>query len=183
MIAREAEWAELMCAANAGDAAAYQRLLKSLVPALRIAARHGLARARMNDADAEDIVQETLLAIHLKRHTWDASRPIGPWIRAIVRNKLVDNLRRRGGRIDIPIDGFEEILSVDDSKPAVEVRDVEPYLDDLPRRQREVVQAILREEISIQETAERLKMTEGAVRVALHRGLTELAKRFKRDEP
>ena len=180
---REALWAGLMRAANAGDAAAYQQLLKGLVPALRAAARRGLARARMSDADSEDIVQETLLAIHLKRHTWDAGRPIGPWIRAIVRNKLVDNLRRRGGRTDLPIEGFEEILSADEPKPAVEVSDVEPYIGGLPHRQRLVVQAILREEISIRETAERLKMTEGAVRVALHRGLAGLAKRFKSDEP
>ena len=180
---REALWAGLMRAANAGDAAAYQRLLKGLVPALRAAARRGLARARVSDADSEDIVQETLLAIHLKRHTWDAGRPIGPWIRAIVRNKLVDNLRRRGGRTDLPIEGFEEILSADEPKSAVEVSDVEPYIGGLPHRQREVVQAILREEISIRETAERLKTTEGAVRVALHRGLAGLAKRFKSDEP
>ena len=180
---REALWAGLMRAANAGDAAAYQQLLKGLVPALRAAARRGLARARMSDADSEDIVQETLLAIHLKRHTWDAGRPVGPWIRAIVRNKLVDNLRRRGGRTDLPIEGFEEILSADEPKPAVEVSDVEPYIGGLPHRQRLVVQAILREEISIRETAERLKTTEGAVRVALHRGLAGLAKRFKSDEP
>lgn len=180
---REALWAGLMRAANAGDAAAYQRLLKGLVPALRAAARRGLARARVSDADSEDIVQETLLAIHLKRHTWDAGRPIGPWIRAIVRNKLVDNLRRRGGRTDLPIEGFEEILSADAPTPALEVSDVEPYIGGLPHRQREVVQAILREEISIRETAERLKTTEGAVRVALHRGLAGLAKRFKSDEP
>jgi RNA polymerase sigma-70 factor (ECF subfamily) len=180
---REALWAELMRAANAGDAAAYQRLLKGLAPALRAATRRGLARARMSDADTEDVVQEALLAIHLKRHTWDAGRPIGPWIRAIVRNKLIDNLRRRGGRINLPIEDFEEFLSADTPKPALELSDVEPYVGGLPYRQRQVVQAILREEISIRETAERLKMTEGAVRVALHRGLAGLAKRFKRGEP
>ena len=72
---RDAEWAGLMRAANAGDQAAYQRLLLSMAPWLRAIARRGLAR--WGDADAEDVVQETLLAIHLKRHTWDETRPSG----------------------------------------------------------------------------------------------------------
>jgi RNA polymerase sigma-70 factor (ECF subfamily) len=179
---REAEWADWMRAANAGDAAAYQRLLKALAPTLRSIARRGLARAGRSDAEAEDVVQEALLAIHLKRHTWDADRPIGPWLQAIVRNKLVDNLRRRGDG-DVPIEGLEEILPAEEAKPALEARDVEPYLARLSPRQRDVVRAILRDDASIRETAERLKMSEGAVRVALHRGLAALATRLRRDQP
>ena len=179
---RESEWADWMRAANAGDAAAYQRLLKALAPVLRSVAQRGLARAGRSGSEAEDVVQETLLAIHLKRHTWDADRPIGPWLHAIVRNKLVDNLRRRGGSYDVPIDGLEEILPAEEAKPAIEARDVEPYLVRLPSRQRDVVRAILRDDRSIRETAERLKMSEGAVRVALHRGLAALANRMRRDE-
>jgi RNA polymerase sigma-70 factor (ECF subfamily) len=126
-------------------------------------------------------VQETLLAIHLKRHTWDAARPIGPWIRAIARNKLIDHLRRRGGRIDVPIEGFEEILPARTDAPLVETRDVAPYVAALPVRQRDVVQCLLHEDISIRETAARLKISEGAVRVALHRGLAAIAKSYRRD--
>ena len=99
-----------MRAANAGDDGAYKRLLSVLAPVLRAGARRGLARSGVSDNDSEDLVQETLLAIHLKRHTWDPARPIGPWIRAIARNKLIDYLRRRGGRTDLPIEDFEEIL-------------------------------------------------------------------------
>jgi RNA polymerase sigma-70 factor (ECF subfamily) len=176
---REAEWADLMRLAIAGDEAAYQRLLLALAPWLRAIARRGLAR--WGDADAEDVVQETLLAIHLKRHTWDADRPIGPWLRAITRNKLIDNLRRRGGRIDVSIDGMEDFLTAADETPPVETRDVEPYVNELPERQRDVVQCILTEEISIRETAVRLKISEGAVRVALHRGLATVARSYKRD--
>jgi RNA polymerase sigma-70 factor, ECF subfamily len=176
---REAEWAGLMRLAIAGDEAAYQRLLLALAPWLRAIARRGLAR--WGDADAEDVVQETLLAIHLKRHTWDTDRPIGPWLRAITRNKLIDNLRRRGGRIDVSIDGMEDFLAAADEKPPVETRDVEPYVNELPVRQRDVVQCILTEEISIRETAVRLKISEGAVRVALHRGLATVARSYKRD--
>ena len=170
-----------MRAAIAGDEAAYRRLLTSLAPVLRATARRGLARTGASESDSEDLVQETLLAIHLKRHTWDAVRPIGPWIRAIARNKLIDHLRRRGGRIEVPIEGFEEILPTESNTPPVEARDVETYVAKLPTRQRDVVQCILKEDISIRDTAARLKMSEGAVRVALHRGLATIAKRYKRD--
>ncbi|MEX2127405.1 MAG: sigma-70 family RNA polymerase sigma factor [Xanthobacteraceae bacterium] len=178
---RESEWAGLMRAANGGDAAAYQRLLKSMAPALRSIARRGLARSGQGEAESEDLVQETMLAIHLKRHTWDANRPIGPWVRAIARNKLVDHLRRRGGRTDVPIEGLEDVLPANEEKPAVETRDVQPYVSALPDRQRDVVQCILREDISIRETAVRLKISEGAVRVALHRGLAAVARSYRRD--
>ncbi|MCC6948310.1 MAG: sigma-70 family RNA polymerase sigma factor [Bradyrhizobiaceae bacterium] len=178
---REAKWAGLMRAAIGGDGAAYERLLKAMAPVLRSIARRGLIRAGRSEAEAEDVVQETLLAIHLKRHTWDADRPVGPWVHAIARNKLIDHLRRRGNRADIPIEGFEEVLSADEDAPPVEARDVEPYLNGLPARQRDVVRCIIWEEISIRETADRLKITEGAVRVALHRGLTAIAACYRRD--
>ena len=178
---REVEWAGLMRAANAGDDAAYRRLLRALAPWLRAVARRGLARMTSGGTDPEDVVQDTLLAIHLKRHTWDEVRPIAPWLRAIARNKMIDHLRRRGGRIDVPIEGLEEILPAQEDRPPVEARDVEPYLAALPVRQRDVVQCILREDISIRETAARLKITEGAVRVALHRGLAAVARGYKRD--
>ncbi len=178
---REAEWAGLMRAAIAGDEAAYRRLLSALAPWLRAVARRGLAQRGSGGAEAEDIVQETLLAIHLKRHTWDAERPLGPWLRAIARNKLIDSLRRRGGRTEIPIDGLEDFLAADEEKPAVEARDVTPYVDGLPERQREVVRCIITDEISIRETAARLKISEGAVRVALHRGLAAVARGYRRD--
>jgi RNA polymerase sigma-70 factor, ECF subfamily len=60
------QWPLLMRAANLGDAEAYRKLLLQLTPVLRSLARRGLARAGLAVQDAEDIVQETLLAIHLK---------------------------------------------------------------------------------------------------------------------
>ena len=75
---REKECALLMRASNAGDADSYRRLLLQLTPVLRAVARRGLASAGMADTDAEDVVQETLLAIHLKRQSWDEDAPIGP---------------------------------------------------------------------------------------------------------
>jgi RNA polymerase sigma-70 factor, ECF subfamily len=176
---RESDWAGLMRAANAGDAAAYDRLLRELAVALRASARAGMRRAGQAAADAEDVVQETLLAIHLKRHTWDQNAPLGPWINAIARNKLIDFLRRRRGRFDVPIDDLVEVLAAEEAEPTAAAHDVDRHVGALPTRQREVVRAIAVDGASIGETAKALNMNEGAVRVALHRGLNRLATKFR----
>ena len=107
---REDEWTGLMRSAISGDDAAYHRLLKAVTPVLRAAARRGLARAGQPVDQSEDIVQDILLAVHLKRHTWDANAPFAPWLFAIARNKLIDSLRRRGRRVFVNIDDFAETL-------------------------------------------------------------------------
>jgi RNA polymerase sigma-70 factor, ECF subfamily len=179
---RDVDWGDLMRAANQGDAIAYNRLLVSLLPVLRSIARSGLARAGLPVAEAEDIVQETMLAIHLKRHTWDSAAPIAPWIHAIARNKLIDSMRRKGRRNHVPIDDFAEILPSEAAEPMPIPARLDGHLEELPGRQRDVVRAISVDGASIRETAERLSMSEGAVRVALHRGLASLALRFERRE-
>ena len=78
---------------------------------MRAMARAAFARARVGDADIEDAVQETLLAIHLKRHTWDPSQKLGPWVNAIARHKIIDAMRRRGARRAEPIEDFEDFLA------------------------------------------------------------------------
>jgi RNA polymerase sigma-70 factor (ECF subfamily) len=172
---RDIEWAALMRAARAGDAAAYERCLRDIATVLRPVARRALARIGLSADHAEDVVQEVLLAVHLKQHTWDEARPIGPWVAAIARHKVVDVLRRRGSRVHLPIEDFSEILPADDA-PVDPGPDVARALGALPKRQREVVQSIAVDGASIGETATRLGMSEGAVRVALHRGLAALAK-------
>ncbi len=176
MSRRDIDWDAQMRAALAGDAAAYDRLLRDLASALRPIARRGLVRAGRAVSEAEDVVQEILLAVHLKRHTWDQAQPIGPWIRAIARNKLIDALRRRGGHYDLPIDDFAESLPAEEAAPSLAQRDLDRHLQRLPDGQRAVVRAIAVDGASIADTAGRLQMTEGAVRVALHRGLTGLAR-------
>jgi RNA polymerase sigma-70 factor (ECF subfamily) len=163
-----------MRAANAGDAAAYERLLRELAPALRMIARRAVAGAG-GAADVEDVVQETLIAIHLKRHTWLPSEPLGPWVRAIARHKAIDALRRRGRHVHVPVEDFEDLLAIDDSGPDFPRGDLEKHLHHLPQRQREVIQAIALDGNSIRQTAGRFSMSEGAVRVALHRAVAALA--------
>jgi len=175
---REDDWGDLMRAANGGDAAAYNHLLTSLAPAIRAVARRGLARAGLAAEEAEDVVQETLLAIHLKRHTWDPSLPLGPWVRAIARNKLIDAMRRRGRRDHVPIDDVVETLASAATEPTPLPGKLDQHMQSLPERQQSVVRAISLDGASIRETAARLSMSEGAVRVALHRGLAALSAKF-----
>ena len=179
MRGREDEWTDLMRSANAGDSVAYHRLLKSVTPVLRAAARRGLARAGQAVDQAEDIVQDILLAVHLKRHTWDVNAPFAPWLFAIARNKLIDALRRRGRRIFVNIDDFAEVLPGEAVAETASAGEVAAQLQSLPARQRDVLQSIAVDSASIKDTAAKLSMSEGAVRVALHRGLTSLTAKLR----
>ena len=176
---REDEWTGLMRSAIAGDGAAYHRLLKAITPVLRAAARRGLARAGQPVDQAEDIVQDILLAVHLKRHTWDANAPLGPWLFAIARNKLIDALRRRGRRVFVDIDDFAETLAGEPAAETVSAGEVTAQLNTLPARQREVLQSIAVDAASIKDTAAKFSMSEGAVRVALHRALASLTAKLR----
>jgi RNA polymerase sigma-70 factor (ECF subfamily) len=180
LIDRESEWSMLMRAAQEGDSAAYRRLLSSLVHPLRLLAIKGLARAGLGPADIEDVVQETLLAIHLKRETWDPRRPIGPWILAISRHKLIDVVRRRRGRIEVSIDDLVDI--VDQGTPEQEATpgQLDALIATLTPRQQETIRLVSVEGVSIRAAASRLRISEGAVRVALHRGLHALAARIRK---
>ncbi len=174
--AREEEWADWMRRALDGDAQAYQRFLLAVTPHLRAMARRRFEQFGAPTNEAEDVVQEVLLAVHLKRGTWDPARPIGPWLSAIVRNKLIDSLRRRGRHVNVPIeDVMETIAGHEQADDAMDRLDAIHLLDRLKDPQRDIVRSISIGGAGIRETAERLRMSEGAVRVALHRALKKLA--------
>src|SRR5690348_16115179 len=105
-LAREESWAADMRLAQAGSREAYLRLLGAVSASFRQFAAADLRRFGLQSQDGEDVLQEILLAIHLKRHTWRADRPFLPWLRAITRHKLVDFIRRRSRRNELPIDDF-----------------------------------------------------------------------------
>ncbi|WP_168879315.1 sigma-70 family RNA polymerase sigma factor [Rhizobium sp. P28RR-XV] len=172
---REDEWASWMRSAIAGDGRAYHKLLTAVTPHLRTMARRRCERYGASASEAEDVVQEVLLAIHLKRGTWDPARPLGPWMAALVRNKLIDSLRRRGRQASVPLDDVIAILESEERMDAGDRMDVEQILGRLKDPQRTIVQSISIEGSSVRETAERLKMTEVAVRVSLHRALKALS--------
>ena len=159
-----------------GDACAYRQLLVLLTVALRNTVR---GRARGAGIDPEDVVQEVLLALHLRRNTWTHGTPVAPWVAAIARNKIVDALRRRGHRIEVPVDSVLETLWIDEIENEGQAHDLERALAKLNERQRRVVRAVSLEGHTAQEVATHLRMTEGAVRVTLHRGLKALAATFR----
>ena len=179
MSEREHEWAGQMRQALAGDESAYRSVLQSMTVFLRAEVRRGFARYGRGTADVEDVVQETLLAIHLKRGTWRIDEPIGPWVRAIARNKLIDSLRRGGKRINVPIDDVIDILPAAEPEEHLTERDAEQILNLLNGRQRDIVEQISLKGASIRETASKFAISEGAVRVALHRGLASLSKAYR----
>lgn len=166
----------LLQAAIAGDEKAYAAFLARTAPIVRGFARRKIVQGGV---DPEDVVQETLLAIHTKRHTWRSEAPVLPWIYAIARFKLIDAFRKRGRRVEIEIGEIAETLA----QPEVETvsdREIGRVLDGLAPGQRSVVAAISIEGHSIAETAEKFGMTQTAVRVALHRGLRAIAEKFVR---
>jgi RNA polymerase sigma-70 factor, ECF subfamily len=171
--------AALLRAAIAGDEVSYGRFLGDVARLVRALASRKLGNG--SGIEPEDIVQETLLAIHSKRHTWRPDAPVMPWIRAIARYKVVDAFRRRGRAIHLDIDDFAETLAADEPERASE-REISRAVDGLAEGQRRVVQSISVDGRSISETAATLGMKETAVRVALHRGLTAIAMQFGRDQ-
>jgi RNA polymerase sigma factor (sigma-70 family) len=173
---RERHWTLLMEKSLQGDTRAYEELLVLLTVALRNLVR---SRARAVGLDAEDIVQEVLLALHLKRGTWIVGTPVAPWVAAIARNKLIDALRRRGQRVEVSVESVVDSLWSEAQNDNDDARDVERLLTKLTDRQRDVVRAVSLEGYSAQEAAARLQMTEVAVRVTLHRSLKSLAAHFR----
>jgi RNA polymerase sigma-70 factor (ECF subfamily) len=180
---RRPDWDALMYAAVSGDAKSYKALLETLPGFLRSITRRGYARFGVEPNDVEDVVQEVLLAIHLKRHTWKVGAPVAPWIMAIARHKLIDVLRRRGRHVQVPIETVLRNLEAETSESRPDGRldrqDVIRLLDHLKPRQREIVRSISIDGHSIRDVARHLDMSEVAVRVALHRAAAS-ARRHQR---
>jgi RNA polymerase sigma factor (sigma-70 family) len=183
VIDRECHWAGLMRAAIRGDVKSYHRLLQELAPVLRALAKQGFARRGLGSEDVEDVVQETLLALHLKRGIWDEGQSFSPWVYAVARNKLIDNLRRCGCADHLAIDDIGELPAADEQVADLNGVDAERLIAKLQGRHRQIVVAMSIEGVSARQVAERLGMTEGAVRVALHRALQSLAKALRKDTP
>jgi RNA polymerase sigma-70 factor, ECF subfamily len=171
------EWEAMMKAGLAGDAAAYHALLLDITPFVRMVARRSFLRGGLGSVDIEDVVQDVLLAVHLKRRTWDPAMPLTPWLSAVTRHKTIDAIRRHGGRATVPIDDLGEVLA----EPATaehSAGDAERILGTLPEKQRRIVRAMTMDERTAADIGGELGMSEGAVRVALHRALRSLAARF-----
>ena len=184
MITHETELKTLMLASQRGDAAAYRTLLAKLAPRLRAYYKRRMMGAGRGAEEAEDLVQETLLAVHLKRHTYDPDALFTPWLHAIARYKLIDFLRRtRTSSSDVPIDEADTIMAHDDNVDAESSYDVKRLMERLPKNMRCAIEAVKLHGLSVAEAAERCGMSEPGVKVSIHRGLKTLAAMIARETP
>lgn len=175
MTDRNERWGELLRRANRGDGQAYARFLVEVTPAIRTVVRGRSGSAAAGDPGGEDVVQEVLLAIHAKRHTWRETEPVTPWLYAIARYKAADAVRRRRrGGAQVPIEDLAEQLADEGQGDPTAVRDLGRLLAEIDDRSARIVQAVGVEGESAGEVGARLGMSEGAVRVAYHRALGRL---------
>ncbi|MBP8931969.1 MAG: sigma-70 family RNA polymerase sigma factor [Paracoccus sp.] len=153
--------------------------MHAVTPVLRGVVR---SRGRLLPADQhEDVLQDVLLAIHLKRQTWREDAPVLPWLYAIARYKLADAFRRRGAAIHLPIEDLQAELAAP-AHDASAARDSAVLLGRLDARSAAIVRAMNLEGESAAEVGQRLDMSEGAVRVALHRAMQRMMRIVKGDQ-
>src|SRR4030081_1468456 len=176
MTIHETELKALMLASLDGDGASHRALLERLSRRLRAYYKGKLAGLGRDASEAEDLVQEAVLAIHIKRHTYDPVEPLTPWVHAIARYKLIDFLRRTRTSIsDVPIEEADTIMAHDDNVDADSTYDVRRLMERLPKNMRCAIEAVKLDGQSIAEAAEGCGFSESGVKVSILRGLKALA--------
>jgi RNA polymerase sigma-70 factor (ECF subfamily) len=168
----------LMLRGLQGEAAAHAELLAALGGYLRA---YFARRLGPGAPDLEDLVQETLLAIHLKRDTYDQRQPFTPWAYALARYKMLDLFRRTRRRPTVPIDGVADLFSEENPEEGAVRRDLDKLLSSLPKRQRAVMEDVKLQGLSMDEAGARSGMSAAAARVSVHRALQQLMRKV-RDE-
>lgn len=169
---RDRRWGDLLRRAMDGDGGAYAAFLTEAAPVIRrIVAARGAGLAD----EVEDVVQEVLMAIHAKRHTWREDEPVTPWLYAIARYKTADaGRRRRRGGASVPIDEMAETLPDEAAGEPLAGRDLDRLLAGIDARSAGIVRAVGVEGESAAEVGARMGMKEGAVRTAFHRAMVRL---------
>ena len=176
MMAAEVELKGLMLAALDGDSASHRTLLNRLSSRLRAYYKSKLARVGKGASEVEDLVQEAVLAIHIKRHTYDPTDPFTPWVHAIARYKLIDFLRRtRRSFVDVPLDEADGAMACDDYIGVESSYDIMRLMQRLPESIKCSMEAVKLDGLSIAEAAKRCGLSESGVKVNIHRGLKTLA--------
>jgi RNA polymerase sigma-70 factor (ECF subfamily) len=152
----------------------YQAFLKQISTHLRAFFRKRLSGI---PDEVEDLVQETLLAIHNQRHTYDPGQPLTAWVYAIAKYKFIDLLRRRAicEQLNVPLDDETDLFAHSDAEATEARRDVSSLLNRLPDRFRLPIVHTKLEGLSVAETARLTGMSESAVKIGVYRGLKELA--------
>ena len=171
-----------MTAGLDGDAIAYHRLLERLTGHLRAYYRNRFARIGHGAAEAEDLLQEVLIAVHTHRHTYDLLQPLTPWIHAIARYKFLDYLRRTKSSFrNMPIESAQELLARSDLAAVESGLDLQRLMSRISSKARKAIQYVKLDGLSVSEAAVRCGMSESAIKVAVHRGLKALALRISEE--
>lgn len=173
----------LMRAAQRGDATAYRELLRAITPRIRriVGRRRGFSRAE----DVEDVVQEVLLSVHAVRATYDPARPFMPWMLAIVRHRLADGARRywRTAAREVQLADADVTFAGRAANSGKDADDDLPALDHalraLPAGQRQAIELLKLQELSLKEAAAASGASIGALKVAAHRAMTALRKALR----
>jgi RNA polymerase sigma-70 factor, ECF subfamily len=176
-------WEALMARAQAGDARAYDALLRQVLPFLRAVCRRRLG----SSTEAEEAVQDALLTIHRLRHTYDPARPLQPWLATIADRRAVDRLRRSGRRArhETVLEPLSETLAApaangwdhasEEQLAAKQLRDA---VSGLPSSQRRALTLTKLQGLSLAEASARSGLSVGALKVATHRALQTLRTRL-----
>lgn len=181
--ARDVYLAEAMAKAQRGDQAAYREVLESIRVIIKLYSTRILKRiGRYDPGIAEDMTQDVLLAVHQKRHTYDPSQPLLPWLFSITRYKIIDYGRRERRRPTSSLEGLEEALAAPVLSEAGTERDLAAILATLPARTREVLEMVKLEGLSVAEAAARTQLSESNVKVLVHRALKTLRGKAARGE-
>ncbi|MBN9049404.1 MAG: sigma-70 family RNA polymerase sigma factor [Rhizobiales bacterium] len=176
----EDELKGLMIASMGGDSTSYQTLLSRLSGHLRAYYKKRL-RGGHSIHEVEDLVQEALLAVHTRRHTFDLNEPLTPWVYAIARYKIIDHFRRtRNSYAQLPIETADDVLAQDERTTAESAYDLHRLLDTLPENARRSIQYVKLEGLSVAEASKRSGMSESAIKVNIHRGIQRLSKLMSR---
>lgn len=169
----EARWAAYMRASQEGDQEAFEALLNEILPRIR-----SQVFGRLGGREhAEDVVQNVLLSIHRSRHTYHPTRPFKPWLNAVTRNAVIDAVRAR--RNDWRHQSFDEhevpgeLASPSETREAISP-ELQSALSRLPEAQREAVELLHVEQLSVREAANKTGSTVGAFKVRAHRGRVRL---------
>ncbi|MBV8564237.1 MAG: sigma-70 family RNA polymerase sigma factor [Methylobacteriaceae bacterium] len=169
---------QLMRAAQGGNGVAYAALLREAAQLVRQAAQR--RRSFLQPQDIEDLVQNTLLALHSVRATYDPARPFLPWLMAIARNQFAEGVRRHARRHarEVAVECLPER-----SDPAAANADVDNRRDAdlliksirmLPPGQRHAIEMLKLREMSLREASAVSGTSIAALKVAVHRGLKTL---------
>lgn len=166
-----------MLASLAGDESCYRQLLKEAADRLRA---YFTRRLPGGASPAEDLVQDALLAVHTRRHTYDTDRPFTPWLHAIARYKLLDHLRQRPRGQSVALDDVEHLLVAPDSDGDLARYDIDRLLASMPKRTARLIRAVKIEGRSIAEASREAGLSESAAKVSMHRALKSLSEALRK---